>query len=71
MPKMGFPLPDMLSVTSGVESVVGSIVENQISLYESAIKQTPMAAFLRQQALVIDMVLSMLKAQQDWTRKSK
>jgi len=61
----------MLSVTSGVESVVGSIVENQIQIYESALKHTPMAAVLRQQALVIDMVLSMLKTQQDWTRKGK
>ena len=61
----------MLAITSSVQSVVGSIVDNQIQVCESALKHTPMAAFLRQQALVIDMVLSMMKTQQDWARKGK
>ncbi|MEL6288359.1 MAG: hypothetical protein AAFQ35_06220 [Pseudomonadota bacterium] len=33
-------------------------VEQQIRLYEVMLKQPPMAAFLRQQALAIDMALS-------------
>lgn len=65
--KAGFTMGEMPWLNSGVESVVGGIVENQIALYESALKHSPMAAFLRQQALMIDMALSMLKAQQDWT----
>lgn len=65
--KAGFKMGEMPWLNSGVESVVGGIVENQIALYESALKHSPMAAFLRQQALMIDMALSMLKAQQDWT----
>jgi len=65
--KAGFKMGEMPWLNSGVETVVGGIVENQIALYESALKHSPMAAFLRQQALMIDMALSMLKAQQDWT----
>ncbi|MBI1386005.1 MAG: hypothetical protein GC150_13955 [Rhizobiales bacterium] len=52
-----------------VDAAVGSMVENQIQVYESAIKNSPLAAFLRQQAFMIDMSLSILKAQQQWARR--
>lgn len=64
------PMAGMQFMTAGMESVVSGMVEGQISLYESALKNSPMAAYLRQQAMMIDMALSMMKAQQDWARKS-
>lgn len=43
--------------------VARDFIEQQISLYETMMKQPPAAAFLRQQALLIDMTLSAMRAQ--------
>ena len=51
-------------MTPGFEAMVSGIVEGQIQLFESAMKNSPMATYLRQQALLIDMTLSMMKSQQ-------
>lgn len=53
-----------------VTKVTRSFIEQQIDLYEVMMKQAPAAAFLRQQALLIDMTLSAMKAQRQLRKKS-
>ena len=46
------------------------MIEQQIDAYEVMMKQAPVAAFLRQQALLIDMTLSALRMQKQWRKRS-
>jgi len=55
---------------SGTTNAARSFVEQQIDLYEVMMKQAPVAAFLRQQALLIDMTLSALKLQKRMRKRS-
>ncbi|MEL7542608.1 MAG: hypothetical protein AAGJ70_02410 [Pseudomonadota bacterium] len=45
------------------------VVEHQIAFYEIMMKQAPMAAFLRQQAMMIDMALSVFREQRRLRRQ--
>ncbi|MEL6746263.1 MAG: hypothetical protein AAGF32_06530 [Pseudomonadota bacterium] len=65
------PFTAMPWMNAGLETAVTRMVENQISLYETAMKTSPVAAFLRQQALMMDMALSMMKSQQQWAKSSQ
>lgn len=58
-------------MTPGFEAMVSGIVEGQIQLFESAMKNSPMATYLRQQALLIDMTLSMMKSQQQGKKPAR
>ncbi len=56
---------------SNFDTVVTSMVEQQIQLYESAVKYSPLATLLRQQAFLTDMMLTMLKAQKKFSGMGK
>ncbi|MEO0619145.1 MAG: hypothetical protein AAFZ01_07670 [Pseudomonadota bacterium] len=45
------------------------MVEHQIAFYELMMKQAPIAALLRQQAMMIDMALSAFREQRRLRRK--
>ncbi len=55
---------------SGLTTVARSLIEQQIDLYEVMLKQAPVAAFLRQQALLVDMTLSAVKMQKRWRKRA-
>ena len=48
-----------------MENIISSTVEKQIQFYESAVKFSPIAHMLRQQAMITDMMLTMLRAQKE------
>ena len=54
-----------------IESVVTSTVEKQIQFYESALKFSPIANLLRQQALLTDLMLTMLRTQKEFSKNIK
>jgi hypothetical protein len=47
-----------------------SLIGQQIDLYELMLKQPPVAAFLRQQALLVDLTLSVIKMQKRLRKQS-
>ena len=51
-----------------IENIVSTTVEKQIQLYESALKLSPMANILRQQALLTDMILTVLRTQKEFSK---
>ena len=51
-----------------IENIVTTTVEKQIQLYESALKLSPMANILRQQALLTDMILTVLRTQKEFSK---
>ncbi|MGI9407577.1 MAG: hypothetical protein ACR2O4_14490 [Hyphomicrobiaceae bacterium] len=63
-------LGSMPGPMTSVPSITRSFVEQQIDMYEVMMKQAPVAAFLRQQALMIDLALSALKMQKTWRKRS-
>jgi len=54
-----------------IDNIVTSTVGQQIRFYESALKFSPMANLLRQQALLTDMMLTMLRTQKEFTKTMK
>ena len=56
-------MPDM-----DMENIISSTVEKQIQFYESALKFSPIAHMLRQQAMITDMMLTMLRTQKEITK---
>lgn len=63
MPSMQTDLADL-----NIETIVSATVEKQIQLYESALKLSPMASLLKQQALLTDMILTLLRTQKEITK---
>ncbi len=55
----------------GLDTAVTRMVEGQMSILETAVRSSPFAAFLRQQAMMMDMALSMMKSQQQWVRAAQ
>lgn len=66
----GMKMPTELG-SLDIEDIVTSTVEKQIQLYESALKFSPLAHLLRQQAFLTDMMLTVLRTQKELARVTK
>ncbi len=59
-------MPDM-----DIENIISSTVEKQIQIYESAVKFSPIANMLRHQAMLTDMMLTMLRSQKEISKPAR
>ena len=54
-----------------MENIISSTVEKQIQIYESTVKFSPIAHMLRQQAMMTDMMLTILRTQKEITKPAR